>query len=240
MRPPSGIGEGRRHDDQVDRPEPAVELGKAQVVADRQGNSAKRRVDRGGRVAGLDEGGLVVAFITLAESEQVQLVVALHAFALRIVDQGAVAHLVGRRSRQRQRAGDQPDAVPARGRRQPVLHRAGAKGLAGAHPVGIGSADDRKILGQQHQLRALAHGIGDQPLGRRQVVGHPRPGDHLHRRDPGVRFTAHCQLAPCFPACPSPAPSDCPYRPRRPATACCRFSFRPPDRSRFPSLGNDN
>jgi hypothetical protein len=57
------IGKGGRHHDQIDRRQRAIQLRKTQVVADRQGNAAKRRIDRNQLIAGFNESSFVVGLI---------------------------------------------------------------------------------------------------------------------------------------------------------------------------------
>jgi hypothetical protein len=60
------VGKGGRHHDQIDRRQGAIKLGKAQVVADRQGNAAKWGIDRSQLIAGFDESSFIVSLISLS------------------------------------------------------------------------------------------------------------------------------------------------------------------------------
>ena len=75
-----------------------------------------------------------------------------------------------------------------RGGGQPVLDRPVAEILARPHAVGVGGADDGKILGQGKQFCALRHGILDQATGNLQVVGDTRPGHHLDGGHAAILF----------------------------------------------------
>jgi AcrR family transcriptional regulator len=69
---------------------------------------------------------------------------------------------------------------------QPFLNRAGAEVLARPHAVGVGRTDDRKVFGQDDQLRALGNRILNQPASRRQIFGDPRAGHHLDSRHAAI------------------------------------------------------
>jgi hypothetical protein len=124
-------------------------------------------------------------FVILAKAEQVPLVVARHAFALRIEDQTGVAHLRRVVAEQRQRAADQPDAVPARGVGEKILDRAVAEGFARRQARRIVGADQRKVFRQYQQLRAGGHGLLDQPGRGGQVGRDIRAGNHLQGGESG-------------------------------------------------------
>ena len=78
--------------------------------------------------------------------------------------------------------------MPLRGLCQPVLHRPAAVGFTRPDPVGIGGADDRKILGQSHQLCTEVSDLCDQLPGGFQIVGDTRPGHHLDAGQQAVLF----------------------------------------------------
>ena len=102
------------HEDQRKLAQRTIELGKPQVVADRQADAAARRVegDRGG--SGLDRPAFVVAFVVALECEQVNLVVARDPDTVGSVDEACAAHASRVAARNRHGPADQEDAVLAR------------------------------------------------------------------------------------------------------------------------------
>jgi hypothetical protein len=182
MSAPGRGGERRRHHDDVDVGHGAVQLGKAQVVADRQADAAERAVDDDDLVAGLDQLGFLVALVAEVEPEQVDLVIARHLLAAFVIHQAAVAHLVRRVGLQRHRAADQPDFVFLRHARQKSLDRTMPLGLARLHHIAVFHGHDAEEFRQHDQARAGIDRQFDELLGLGQIGRHAGPGRHLDGR----------------------------------------------------------
>ena len=172
VRQAGGVGERGRHEQHVARRahQAAVQLGKAQVVADRQAGAPAALLEGDRRVARLEHARLVVGFLAVVEGEQVDLVVAGQARAVGAVDAAGVAHAARRLRRDRQRAADQRDAVLARGVGQEALDRAVAVGLGDVELGVVAQAHQAEVFGQRHPLRAGLRGLRDEAAGGGQVA----------------------------------------------------------------------
>ena len=183
------VGEGRADHQQIAgrAHQRAVELRKAQVVADRQPHpqrlaAAAHRIERHRLAARPQRGGLVVAALAVVVAEQVDLVVARRQRTRRAVDQAAVGGVIGVAvDPQRQRAADQPDAVSCRQLGQVLLDRPAAGRFGDGELVGVVAAHHAEVFGQRHQLGARGGGFADQCGGTFEVVGQLGAGDHLDR-----------------------------------------------------------
>ena len=182
MRLAGRIGKGRRHHHQRAIAHGAVKLGETQVIADRQTNPAERRIEGRYLHAVLNGARLVVTFFAPGKAEQMDLVVAGHRLALRIVDQRGVQDLAGIVAGQRQRAADQPDPIIPGNGRHAVLNLA-AFFFGPGQLVGVLHPHDRPVFRQQRQLRALFGRLPHQPFGGCEVLRRPRRRHHLNCGD---------------------------------------------------------
>ncbi|CAM2144754.1 hypothetical protein PT2222_160149 [Paraburkholderia tropica] len=186
VRAARGVRERRRHDHQraaVRAAHAAVQLGKAQIVADRQAHAAERRIEGLHLGAGPDGARLVERFGAFLEVEQVNLVVTRALRAARVEHERGVEHAGFLGRFQRQRAADDPYAVALRGIGEKTLDRAVAVGFADRELVGVLVAHEAEVLRQQHELRALRGGVGDQAFGFGEIARRIGRADHLQRRD---------------------------------------------------------
>ena len=110
------------------------------------------------------------------------LVIARNAPPAVIVHKAGVPHLVRIGAGERRRSAHQPDLVLRRRLGQEVLDRAAPVFFAHDHLVAVAQSKDAKILGQRHELRALARRPRDQLAGDGKIGLDLRIGHHLHRR----------------------------------------------------------
>ena len=82
----------------------------------------------------------------------------------------------------RDRAADDPDAELLGRLGEKSLRRAVAEALDRRDAIGVGRAEERKVLGQHDELRALLRGLGDEPAGFAKVGLHVARARHLHCR----------------------------------------------------------
>src|SRR5436190_23505859 len=87
--------ERRGDDDQRKLAHLPIELGEAQIVANRQADATARQLDARHLGAGLDRAALVIPLLAAGERKQVDLVVAGDSLAVGTVDQASAAHAVG-------------------------------------------------------------------------------------------------------------------------------------------------
>ena len=188
MRLAGGGGKCRRHQDDVHVGHGAIHLGKAQVIADGQPDTAKRRIQHHNPVTGFDGFFFLIVFDAEVESEQVNLVVARHQLALVVVNQTAVADFFGVVASQRHGTAYQPDLVFFRGSSEKFLDRALALLLACGNLISVLVTHNGEKLGQRHQFCAAACGQCDEPFGFRQIGADIGAGSHLdggHTDDAG-------------------------------------------------------
>ena len=112
------VGEGRRRQYQVQWAQRAIQLGKAQVVADRQTQPKACDIGNYRRAAGFNRVGLVKAFTATVQSEQVNLVVTGQPLTIGAKQQAGVSHLVDLVGNQGHGTTEQPDAMTGGGLRQ--------------------------------------------------------------------------------------------------------------------------
>ena len=166
------VGEGRRHAQQVAGRlhQRAVQLGKAQVVADAQADAQRRRpAAPPAALPASSTRAFVVLLAAVVEGEQVHLVVARGQRAVGREDQRAVAH-ARRRRRCAAAACRRRATAPCCARRvgQEALDRAVARRLGDGQLVVVAPAHQAEVLGQRHQLRAGGGGARDQRARRRR------------------------------------------------------------------------
>ena len=75
----------------------------------------------------------------------------------------------------------------ARGIGEKLLDRPVPGRFADGELVGVLEAHEAEVFGQQHELRAVARGFGDQPACLGEIALAIRRADHLQRRDPERR-----------------------------------------------------
>ena len=111
-----GVGEGRRHTQHITRRihQRAVQLRKAQVVADAQPQTQWPRLHRHRGKTGLQRAAFVVRLAAVVVGKEVQLVVMPRLAAIGCKHATAVEHPSRRTAVHRQRAAHQPQPVPAR------------------------------------------------------------------------------------------------------------------------------
>ncbi len=199
-------GAGRRRerrgdDDQRKVAHLPIELGEAQVVANRQTDAPARQVDAHHAGAGLDRAAFVVTLLAAGEREEVDLVVAGDSLAVGTVDQAGAAHATGVARRDRHGAADQPDPVPGGESREECLLRPFAVFLANGELVGRARAEDAEVLGQHDEARAFARCLRDQRLRLSEVGGDIAAGNELHRGDAHPERGARHRVTP-IDGCP--------------------------------------
>ena len=101
--------------------------------------------------------------------EQMDLVVARDALAVRIDEQRGVRHAPRRVTLDDRGAAEDPHAELARGVAQELLNRPRAVGLRHTQLVGIAQADEREVLRQAGKLRAGVLGLAQKAARRLQV-----------------------------------------------------------------------
>src|SRR6478736_5664530 len=113
MRRARGEGEGGGNEYQVGFTERAIELGKADIVANRECQPPERAFDRHRTIARLERACLVIALVARGKAEEVHLVVARDAPAGVVEHQAGAANArsVGRGDWRG--AADEPDALLA-------------------------------------------------------------------------------------------------------------------------------
>ena len=165
----------------------AIELGKAEVVADRQADGRARDIDdhelvaRGGRV------GLAQRRAARdVDVEQVDLAVARDQLAARIDHHGGVVGPL------RRRPGSAPGVPPptihtpclvARSRSADITGPLPSKGLRDLQLVALAPAEEREALGQHDELGAVGRGpLGQGPTSR-EVASEIAGRAHLHGGD---------------------------------------------------------
>ena len=188
VRTAGGVRERGRHRD-AGRTAPAhqraVQLGKAQVVADAEADAAAAPAcERDGLRAGAQHARLVVALASVVVAEQVQLVVARGQRAVGRERAAGVVH--ARRlavDRDRQRAADQPDTVRARAsaRKRWIGPSPGASAAsslsASRRPI------RQKYSGSATSSRAGARRFARQPRRASRLRSYLRRRHHLQRSD---------------------------------------------------------
>ena len=221
-----GRRKGRRHHQPLHTSslQAAIEFREAQVVADRQAQAPRGRIERHHRVARRHVRRLAVTLgaIGQLDVEQMDLVVARDPGAAGVVDQAGLGAALAGCAGQRHRTGDDPHAKLRGGAGKKFLHRARTVGLGMRAPVGVAQRHQRKILRQQREPRALVRRHLQQAPRARQVGVAIVPGTHLHGGDQGrsrlhiggrgahMSRLARCRIARC---CAAPRPAGGPGDP---------------------------
>ncbi len=160
-------GEGGRHQQHAGAGagQPAVQLGKAQIITDREAEGTKRGVHQHRLLAGAEGLRLPIAAVIVrhVHVEQVDLVVVALALAAGVEHQGTGVDMVGTGDGGRHGPRHQPDTVVTGPFGQLLLDRrcsaqiGGGIGAYGLGPVQIALplAKQGEILRQQHQQRPL-------------------------------------------------------------------------------------
>src|SRR5476649_1449183 len=183
------VGERGRHDHQRAIAHFSVKLGKPQVVAHRQPDASEWRIKRTHFASRTDRAGFVEGFRPFLEIEEMNLVVAGNLLTGWIEDQGGIEHTRGFRRFHGQGSADHPYAMLARRVRQELLDRTMAGRLADRELVRVLETHVAEVFRQQHKLRAIARGFGNQPSRFRYIALTIRRTHHLQRgyaERPGV------------------------------------------------------
>ncbi len=156
-------GEGGRHQQHAGAGagQPAVQLGKAQIITDREAEGTKRGVHQHRLLAGAEGLRLPVAAVIVRHIhvEQVDLVVVALALAAGVEHQGTGVDMVGTGDGGRHGPGHQPDTVVTGPFGQLLLDRrcSAQSGTYGLGPVQIALSLTKQgeVLRQQYQQRPL-------------------------------------------------------------------------------------
>ena len=180
MRAPGGLGKCRRHDNDVHILHGAVQLRKAQVVANRQSDAPERRIRHLDVLARLERPLFREPLRSEVQVEQVNLVIPRDELAVVIVQLAGIVDLAFAGGGHRHGATHQPDLVFLRRIRQKTLDRAVAVFLADLDLVAGPHAHDREVLRQRDQSCALMGRYLDEPASLVQIGGNVWTGSHLH------------------------------------------------------------
>ena len=182
-----GVGEGGGYTQYVAGwvHQRTVELGEAQVIADRQPHPQRPCLHCHGLTAGHQRAALVVTLSSVVKGKEVDLVVVGSLHAIRVEHAAAVQHLALHGAGDGQRAAHHPQAVLTRRLRQEGLNgrRPVTRRFSQRQLVGVASAQGAKVLGQQRQLRARRGRLRHQALGAVAVAGPVGCGHHLQGGD---------------------------------------------------------
>ena len=174
----------------------AVELRKADVVADRESNAAEGRLGHDYVSAWSHRGGFGESVATGAaqiDVEQMDLPVHRSEPAVGCHHDTGVVHPGVAFDRLRKGAAHQPDAVLT-GPLAQEAHDLAAEGLGAGNGQSL-AAQVGEVLGQRHQLRTLLGGRSHQLGGARKVARHPVGGRHLHEAYPHLRLRPQAHSA---------------------------------------------
>ena len=169
MRLACGVGKGTGHQQQIGalRAQRAVELRETQVIANTQAyapdfTAARRGIKHHGLMASLYDSRFNIALTAIVELEQMNFVVAGHAFALRRKGQTGVEHMLLIIGHQRQGAAHNPQAQRPRCLAQKILNRPLSKVFTKSQLVSIRQTHEAKILWQHGEFRTARGGLLEQ------------------------------------------------------------------------------
>src|SRR6185369_12175232 len=180
-------GEGAGHQQHVGG-QRAIQLRKAQVIAHAQADTpalplGSGQLERRRFAPALDQARFVLAFAPVVKLEEVNLVVARHAFACRREDEQRIAYVGVVAGGQRQGSPGEPDPQVGGGLPQEALHRTGSEAFARCQLVPVAAAHEAEIFRQHGQLRAGLRRLLQQGSGAVQVALKRRSRNHLDRGD---------------------------------------------------------